>query len=394
VTKRRAKGEGSVLLMKGCLIYYAQFYQHGKQIRISTGERVKAKALKELRRLMGRSEAGLMPVTELRKITYGQLRAGLLSNYVERGNRSLETRADGQETIGGLKALDEFFGFSEESPGASVTQITTDAGRKFVRERQAAGFSAATINRSLACLRRMLRIAYEDGKLQVVPVIRLLKEPAARKGFLPVEKFEELLGALPSYLRPLILLLYWCGVRLGEARVIEWSQVNLKERLVRLESDQTKNNEARTVPLPAVLVDILSGVKPKTGRVFDDTNLRAEWAQACAAVGLGERKKQKSKSGFTWYTYSGLIVHDLRRSAIRNLVRAGVPEKTAMAISGHKTRSVFDRYTIVSTEDITNAMRRVEVATAKVLLPAISEKIVKNKVHVTRKLLRARSSNG
>jgi integrase len=128
--------------------------------------------------------------------------------------------------------------------------------------------------------------------------------------------------------------------------------------LIRLESDQTKNSEARTVPLPAVLVDILSHVEPKTGRVFDDSNLRTEWARACSAVGLGARKKQESRSGFIWYAYSGLIVHDLRRSAIRKLVRAGVPEKTAMAISGHKTRSVFDRYTIVSTEDITIAMRR------------------------------------
>jgi integrase len=163
---------------------------------------------------------------------------------------------------------------------------------------------------------------------------------------------------------------------LGEARAIEWSKVNLKERLIRLESDQTKNSEARTVPLPAVLVDILSHVEPKTGRVFDDSNLRTEWARACSAVGLGARKKQKSRSGFIWYAYSGLIVHDLRRSAIRNLVRAGVPEKTAMAISGHKTRSVFDRYTIFSTEDITIAMRRVEVASARAL-PAVSEILVK-----------------
>jgi len=374
--KRRAKGEGSLLKIGTCRFWYASFYQHGRNVRISTKTSVKQKALAELRRLMGRSEAGLIPVTDLKKITYGQLRAGLISNYMERGNRSLETRADGEETIGGLKVLDEFFGFSDENPGAPVTQITTDAGRKFVRERQAGGFSPATINRSLACLRRMLRIAYEDGKLQAVPVIRLLKEPAARTEFLPAEKFEELYGALPGHLRPLILFLYWCGVRLGEARAIEWSQVNLEERLIRLESDQTKNSEARTVPLPAVLVDILSHVERKTGRVFDDSNLRTEWARACSAVGLGARKKQKSKSGFIWYAYSGLIVHDLRRSAIRNLVRAGVPEKTAMAISGHKTRSVFDRYTIVSTEDLTSAMHRVEVAAARAL-PAISEKLVK-----------------
>jgi integrase len=128
-------------------------------------------------------------------------------------------------------------------------------------------------------------------------------------------------------------------VRAKEYRLqsIEWSQVNLQERLIRLESDQTKNSEARTVPLPAVLVDILSHVERKTGRVLNDSNLRTEWARACSAVGLGARKKQKSNLGFIWYTYSGLIVHDLRHSAMLNLVRAGVPEKTAMAIRGHKT---------------------------------------------------------
>jgi hypothetical protein len=138
---------------------------------------------------------------------------------------------------------------------------------------------------------------------------------------------------------------------------------------------------------------ILSDMEPKTGRVFDDTNLRMEWAKACSAVGLGKMQKQNSESGFTWNKYNGLIAHDLRRSAIRNLVNAGVPEKTAMAISGHKTRSVFDRYTIVSTDDITNAMRQVEVATAKAK-PAISERLVKKSPRGTRKLLRARSSNG
>jgi integrase len=393
---KRAFGEGSLLKRRGCRYWYAQYYKDGRQIRVSTRTDVKQRALVILRKLMGDADRGLAPVTDLRKITYGDLRRGLLANYVERGNRSLEVRADGEETIGGLKALDSFFGFSATNPGVPMTQITTDSARKFVRERQAAGFSAATINRSLACARRMLRIAYEDGKLQAVPVIRLLKEPAARKGFLPVAKFEELLGALPSYLRPLILFLYWCGVRLGEARAIEWPQVDLQGRLIRLESDQTKNSEARTVPLPAVLVDILSVAQPKTGRVFGDTNLRMEWASACAAVGLGKTEKVKSKSGFKWQSYSGLIVHDLRRSAIRNLVNAGVPEKTAMAISGHKTRSVFDRYTIVSTDDITNAMRRVELATLRPRKPVQrdSAKLVQNGKGSTRKSLRARSSNG
>jgi integrase len=375
---RRVKGEGSLLLLKGCSVFYAQFYQNGKQVRLSTGKRVKQEALVELRRLMGRADQGLTPVTELRKITYGQLRDGLIASYQEKGNRTLYQTADGEETIGGLKALDAFFGYDDKNPGPPVTAITTDSGRAFAKRQLAAGFSTATINRSLACLRRMLAIAREDGKLQSVPLIRLLKEPPARRGFVTQKQFDELLAALPTHLRPLIQFLYWCGCRLGEARAIQWEQVNLQERLIRLEPDQTKNETARVIPLPSVVAEELSRIKSKTGTVFDDTNLRTEWAKACTAVGLGTMEDQESAEGNKWSRYSGLIIHDLRRSAIRNMVAAGNPENWCMAISGHKTASVFRRYAIVSTADITTAMQRVEAVTLKASSKKIGVKSVKN----------------
>jgi len=115
------------------------------------------------------------------------------------------------------------------------------------------------------------------------------------------------------------------------------------QALVRLGVEQTKTSEARIIPLPEVLVKTLKSVKIRQGLVFDDPALCDEWSNAVVAAEL-----------------PGLLIHDLRRSAIRNLIAAGVPEKVAMSISGHKTRAVFDRYHIVSTADVSNAMKQVE----------------------------------
>jgi integrase len=82
--------------------------------------------------------------------------------------------------------------------------------------------------------------------------------------------------------------------------------------------------------------------------------------------------------GKKYYLYSGLSIHDLRRSGAGNLRKAGIPESVAMKITGHKNRSVFDRYDIVDVEDVQQAMKRVEQAA----LPT---------VHTTRRLLKIKS---
>lgn len=326
---------------------------------MTTGTKVKQEAEAFLRKQMSAVRDNRQaPLTDVRKIKYANLRAGLLASYTELGNKSLLTRADGEESVMGLPQLDSFFRYSTSNSGPSVLQIGTDTARAFVKQRQSEGVGNAVINRSLACLRRMLRIATEEGKITVMPKINLLKEPKPRKGFVNDAQFECLIKMLATHLRAYITFLYHCGGRSGEAKQIDWSQVDLERRLIRLEDDQTKNSEGRTVPLPSVLVMMLREIELKRGLVFDTTNLRKEWAKACVACGQGfmipvEGKKYDPR-------YEGLTLHDLRRSAARNLLQAGVPETVIMKIGGWKTRSVFDRYAVASTADLTAAMQRRE----------------------------------
>lgn len=122
--------------MKGSRMWYGQWYQSGKQVRVSLKTDVKEVAKRELRRLMGNSERGAAPENLTRKLRYGNLRQALLDDYTARGNKSLQTLADGTETIWGLAALDEFFGYSETNPGPPVATITVDSIGKFIRKRQ------------------------------------------------------------------------------------------------------------------------------------------------------------------------------------------------------------------------------------------------------------------
>lgn len=350
---KRERGTGGLFKMKGSKNFYAQYYDsNGRPRRVSTGTDIKQEAQRILRDLMVDRDRGVTFIGDVKKLHYGDLRKGLIQSYTEKGNKSLQVTVEGQETVWGLTPLDEFFDYkSDEEPGWAVTRITTDAAREFAHKRLEEGLTNSTINTSLALLRRMLNIAKDDGKLQTVPKIHLFKPNPARKGFLTLEKFEELLKHVPDDLKPLLLLLYYCGLRRGEALQIEWSQVDLDRATIRLEDTQTKSGEARTVPLPDVLIESLQRMQPKEGRLFNltDPYIRKEWSKACEAVGLGGGRQ------------GGLIIHDMRRSAIKNLMKAGVNQKVAMAISGHKTVSVFDRYHIIDEADVVEAMRKVQL---------------------------------
>jgi integrase len=346
--KPRERGEGGLFRIEGSKNWYIK--TAGK--RVSTGTPVKAVAVRKLQERMGTLSLGIPAPENLRKLQYEHVKDSLLAEYRHRG-RELRKRTSS------VKHLDGFFS------GRAVFQITTDLLRDFVRKRKTEGASAGTINRSLEILRAMLHQARKEGKLQTVPHFPMLQEAPPRSGFVGARDFKKLLAALPPCLRPFVLFLYTTGCRTGEAQKIMWNQVHLDERVIRLEGTQTKNAEPRALPLVNELVSMLSKIKVKSGFVFPVGDFRKAWSTACVKAGLGTRTKGPENGNYGVYT--GLIPHDLRRSAVRNLIRLGVSQPVAMSISGHKTIAVFQRYDITDERDKHAAMKKIGSSLGQVL---------------------------
>jgi integrase len=213
----------------------------------------------------------------------------------------------------------------------------------------------ATINRELAALKRMFNLAYRSSprKVYQVPVFPRLKENPPRKGFVEGQQYKQLCdNSKELWLRGMLALGYNLGFRKAELLNMRLRQVDLLNRTLTLDPGTTKNDEGRTVKMTLETYQLLREcVRGKGPDDFVFTradglpvrDFRGAWAKLCKAAGL-----------------NGLLFHDLRRSAVRNMVRCGVPERIAMMISGHKTRSVFDRYNIVSEADLTEAARRID----------------------------------
>lgn len=227
--------------------------------------------------------------------------------------------------------------------------------------------SNAEINRELQVLKRTFNLARKEGRLLYTPYVPMLREDNVRQGFVDREQLADILAFLPSELRPVVRFAYLTGWRMAsEVLPLEWSRVDFDAGEVRLAPGTTKNGEGRVFPINPDLRALLDeqhaahkrlkkagmicpyvffrmAAEERGGKRKPQPIVRFEkaWKAACAASGL-----------------PGRIVHDLRRSAIRNMVRDGVPETVAMKLSGHKTRSIFDRYNITSNRDLHEAAAR------------------------------------
>ena len=362
--QKRPRGTGSIYRPKwrdpktGKLmeasIYWIKYYQHGKPCRESSKSDKITVAERLLKRRQGEISEGKLPGIYFDKVTFEELAEDFLTDY--RINQK-DTLVKAERSV---KYLKEFFG------GMRATGITTAKVKVYIEKRIKTGLSNASINRELAALKRMFHLAAQctPPRVNLIPYIPMLKESNVRKGFFEHGEYLAVREALPEDLKPIIVFAYHSGWRKEEILSRTWDKVDLEQGTVRLDPGEAKNEEARILYMPDELLQEIRKlhgqrrlgcpyVFHRDGQPIKD--FRGSWDSACIKAGLFEVVKDEQGSETKVPTK---IFHDFRRTAIRDMVRSGTPERVAMEISGHKTRSVFDRYNIVSDQDLREAANR------------------------------------
>ncbi|HRR42291.1 MAG TPA: tyrosine-type recombinase/integrase, partial [Syntrophales bacterium] len=310
--------------------YWIKYYRQGKPYRESTKSEKEADAKRLLKKREGEIADGKLPGVYFDRIRFDELAEDFLADY--RINQKKST-ARAERCIKHLK---------REFEGARATDITTPRIQAYIEKRLAEGAENATVNRELAALKRLLNLGARQTppKVDRVPYIPMLQENNVRKGFFEHGDFLAVRKALPEYLRGFVTFAYKVGWRFTEISTLTWAQVDLNQGIVRLEAGETKNAEGREVYLDEELKKVFieqAARRVKAGKlspyVFpnqDGTDrikdIRGAWGAACIAAGLFRLEQAGEKT----VKVPTRLFHDFRRTAVRNMVRAGIPERVAM----------------------------------------------------------------
>jgi integrase len=331
-------------------VWWIQYCAHGRVFRESAETSDYQEAKDKLKQKEGAATRGRLTKSMERKVPFSELTGLVEKDYELNKYRS----ASDIELRHGLHIL-PYFG---KMKATGITEADID---DYILHRKSENASNATVNRELVTIKRAFNLAIQKKIVSDRPHISLLEEDNVRQGFFEREQFEAIRKFLPAWVQPVADFAYVTGWRRSEILSLQWRQVDFQEGTVSLLAGTTKNREARLFPFTSELRRILEEQRKnadalaKTGKIvpwvfFHYTFRHNGRPSTFNGKPVGEFKH-------SWQTpcrqagLPGRLMHDFRRTAVRNLVRAGVPERVAMTMTGHKTRSVFERYNIVSGGD-------------------------------------------
>ena len=338
---RGKRGQGSVYLPSNSRNWWIKFSVSGRVIQKSAETESRREALDTLKAEILKHANG--DAVASGRVTVDDLYSVLLADY--RINGKTVPWAERTWNI----HLKQFFG------GMQAKNVGTDTLSRYIESRRKENAANGSINRELSLLQRAFMLGYESQPRKIARPLRFhrLAESKPRQGFIEQKQYDALaLNCSDLFMRTMLALAYSFGFRKAELLTLKVSDVNLLSGTLQLRD--SKNGEPRKVSLTGDAKNLLTACcagKSAEDAVFTRgkgkavADFRGTWDKVTLAAGV-----------------PGLLFHDLRRSAVRNMVRGGIPETVCMRISGHKTRNVFDRYNITSERDLADAARKIELS--------------------------------
>jgi integrase len=329
----KTNGAGSIF--KRGSIFWVQVYVDGHRIMESSKSTRKSDAVVLRNRLLGRKDRG--EAVDGGRVLIGEL----LDDLLQTGKHKATTLYVWDKVI--ENSVRPYFG------NIKASRLSTDMMERYRAHRRDEGRTDTTVNRELALVRMALNLGRKrtPPKVTRMPHFPMVTETNIRKGFLTDPQYARLRDELPQELKALFVSAFFTGIRKSELLTLRWRQVDFDGQIITLDHGETKNKEARSVPIvPGDMRDLLLAAQnacPDSAWVFNRAGIRIKdfrvaWTDACKRAEIPD-----------------LRFHDLRRTAVRNMRRAGIPQVVRMKISGHKTDSMERRYNIVDSEDLNNA---------------------------------------
>lgn len=326
-------------------IWWIQYFLNGQDRRESTRSTKEQVAKKLLTKRMAGKDAGTLQESSLKPLEFADLQARIEGEY------QLNQRHSFDRVQIAFKALGAMFA------GWKANAITKPRLVEYANARLADGKAHATVRYELACLRRAFRLAEIP-----CPYFPSIEVSNTRTGFFEWQDLCAVLEHLPVYLHAPMTVGYFTGWRVkSELLTLQWSHVDWKAGTITLDAGSTKNNEGRSYPFGQFpeLSAVLQAQRKAADQLAKTRNLIVPWVFFRVTKTTAERIKSYKTAWARATLAAGLpdrLVHDLRRSGVRSLRQARVPENVAMQLTGHKTRSVFDRYDIVDPRDRARAV--------------------------------------
>jgi integrase len=340
---------GTGRLYKRGNTWWLDYGHRGKRYRESSGSHRKKDARALLKERMGEMGKGQFVGPLEERLTLRELLQLVVEDYEDSARKTLPNLRTA------IKHLEAHFG--ADTPAIDITSTRI---KGYVRARRD-GYAAGTIRRHLAVLNRAYNLATDGDRpsLSHRPRVPTVHVDNTRENFLSMSDVDAICTEIGPDLAPAVLFAACTGWRKQETLGLRWAYVDLEAGWLRLEGSRSKNGQGREFPfhLFPELAEVIHEQRARTDRIERERGMVVPWVfhrdgepiRSMYTAWLGACKRAGVPEA--WF-------HDLRRCAVRSLERAGVPRSDAMKLTGHKTESIYNRYSISDSVRLEEAVEK------------------------------------